>query len=213
MKQSMKWYIRICGFSALWAITVQNFALKAIISVNFPTLISFFAPFLAGTVAYVLLYKLLVGFYELKAWKWLLKSYNIDGIWYHEYRSKTDPKYIRRGVTHIKQDVWDINFDGRNYDTDLNVSSRTMWHDTAVDLQDQGRLVVAYIAHRHDEASPEDPNIGKEGVLHIQIIKDDKRRPCRLIGIFQDSWPSKRRGVLTWLRKTEWSDEFEEKGL
>jgi hypothetical protein len=211
MKPFLKWYTRICGFSAVAAITIQNFILSNLSVLQLPKWLAYGVPFIAATAIYVSLYNFLIWIYETKGWKWVLKQYDISGTWYHEYQSATDPAYIRRRVTYIDQGIWHISLDGRNYDQGLNPASRTMWNSTSVALEQEGRLTGAYAAHRPDQTNPEDPNIEKTGVLSIKIVKNDKGQPCRLVDIFQDSWPSRRRGTLTWRRKTEWSEELEKK--
>ena len=211
MKPFSKWYARICGFAAVSAIAVQSFILNNLSILQLPKWLSFIIPFVAATTIYAMLYNALVSIYELKGWKWVLRQYDVSGIWYHEYHSSTDSAYVRRGITFIDQGIWHIGLNGRNYDGDLNPATRTIWNSTSVALEPEGRLIGAYVAHRPDQTSSEDPSIEKTGVLSITIVKDDKGKPCRLVGIFQDSWPSKRRGTLTWKRKTEWSENLEEK--
>ena len=143
----------------------------------------------------------------------MLKEYDISGKWYHEYRSAADKSYIRRGITCVNQGVWNISFNGRNYDIELNPLSLTMWNSTAVMLEDKTRLVIAYVAHRHDQRNPTDQHIEKTGILTLTIVRDEKNYAVRMTGIFQDSWPSKRRGTITWWKNTDWSQDIEQKEL
>ena len=213
MKPFNEWYVAICTFSAIAAITVQNFILKHFYDTNSGDLIKFVIPLLTASVAYVLLYKGLVMFFEKKAWKWFLKEYNLEGRWYHEYASESDPDYVRRGATEVKQDLWKMNFNGRNYDKELNIQTRTMWTQTAVDFKDDDNLVVAYSAHKPNLESSDTVTTYKEGLIKVTIIRDDNNVPCRMVGVFKDSHPSNRSGVLTWWRETEWSKDFENSKL
>ncbi|WP_417917097.1 hypothetical protein [Candidatus Electronema sp. JC] len=209
MRPFVKWYARACNFSALFAITVQSFTIKNLTALQLPKWLAYAIPFLAATTTYMLLYNLLIWFYERKGWKLLLKEYNISGKWYHEYRSPADASYIRRGITNISQGVWHISFNGKNYDVDLNPLSRTMWKSTAVTLEDDGRLVIAYEARRSDQRNPVDTSVQKEGILTVTIDRDEKNYAVTMTGIFQDAWPSKRRGTITWWKNTDWSQEID----
>ncbi len=213
MSPFVKWYARACNFSALIAITVQSFVVKNITAWQLPNWLNHAIPFLAATTAYILLYELLISFYERRGWKLILKEYNISGNWYHEYRSPADESYIRRGVTYIKQDVWNISLNGLNYDIDFNPLSKTVWNSTSVTLENEDRLVIAYEARRTDKRNPTDTNIQKEGILTVTIIRDKKNYIVKMTGIFQDAWPSKRRGSITWCRNRDWSQEIEHQQL
>jgi hypothetical protein len=213
MRPFVAWYTRICLFSALAAVVVQNFAITNLATLQLPRWLAQAAPFLAATAIYFLLYKSLMWLYEWKGWKIVLKGYDISGIWYQEYLSPTDPSYIRHGITVVDQGIWHLTFNGRNYDTGLNRESLTLWNSTAVSLEDGARLIVAYTAHRCDQPNDQDPHIEKTGILLITVIRDEHGRPCRMTGIFEDTSPSKRRGSITWWRKTEWSGTLEGKEL
>lgn len=213
MKPFVAWYTRICLFSALVAVVVQNFAVTSLATLHLPRWLTQLAPFLAATATYFLLYKSLMSLYEWRGWKLVLKGYNISGIWYQEYLSPSDPTYVRHGVTFVDQGIWHLTFNGRNYDPGLKRESLTLWNSTAVALEDDARLVISYVAHRCDQPNKRDPILEKTGILLITVIRDEKGRPSRMTGIFEDTAPSNRRGSITWWRKTEWSGSLEAKGL
>jgi hypothetical protein len=213
MRPFVNWYTRICLLSALGAIVVQNVILTNLPSLQSVKWLGRFTPALAATGIYFLLYRSLIWLYELRGWRLVLKKYDISGIWYHEYLSPTDPSYVRHGITVVDQGVWHLTFNGRNYDVTLTRESLTLWNSTAVALENNARLVVAYTAHRCDQTRERDPHIEKTGILLIDVIRDGNGRPCRMIGIYEDTSPSERRGAITWHRETEWSQSIREKKL
>ena len=209
MEPFSKWYIRIQFISALTAITIQSIIIKNISPT--PKLPSFVYLILAASSTYYLLYRTLVFIYEKWAWKWLLKEYNINGTWYHEFRCASDPQYCRQGITIIRQKVLGIRINAVNYNPDRNIAFRTLWNDTSVTINEAGRLVISYVAHVYtyhippsDKKPPE-----KTGVIYLTIIHDNNKKPIRMDGIFHDSSPPFRRGTVTWWRNVEWKDSIE----
>jgi zinc transporter ZupT len=81
MKPFSKWYARICGFAAVSAIAVQSFILNNLSILQLPKWLNFIIPFVAATTVYATLYNVLVWIYELKGWKWVLRQYDVSGIW------------------------------------------------------------------------------------------------------------------------------------
>ena len=213
MRPFVNGYTQICLISALVALVVQNFTIACLAVLRLPTWLDLAVPFLTATTAYLSLYRSLMWLYERWGWKKILKGYDISGTWYQEYLSPSNQEYVRHGVTIIDQGIWHVTFNGRNYDPSLDPKSLTLWNSTAVALEPDGRLVVAYVAHRCGKPSREDPLVEKTGLLLVTIIKDKKGRPCRMTGIFEDTSPSNLRGSITWWRKTEWSGLLEQREL
>lgn len=209
MRPFIAWYMQICFFSALVALAVQDLVINNLNPLQIPDSLKQIVPFLMALSLYIFLYRVLMWLYEWKLWKVVLKKYDISGTWYHEYLSPADPSYVRYGVTIIDQGIWHVRFNSRNYDQDLDPKTLTLWNSTAVALENEAQLTVAYVAHRCDQPDRADPYIEKTGILMIDIVRDRTGRPCRMTGIFEDTSPSKRRGAIKWLRTTEWSNELE----
>ena len=212
MEPFIKWYIRAHFLSALFAITLQGVIFKSIFPKHeLPSIVYFI---LAASATYYIIYRSLVFCYEKWAWKWrwLLKEYNIDGTWYHEFRSAEDPNYCRIGCTIIKQKALSIHINAINYNRDFDIAFRTLWNETAVTIDKERRLIISYVAHTYTYGFP--PSFTKPpektGVIYVTIIHGKGKKPIRLDGIFHDSSPPFRRGTVTWWRKVEWQDKIEE---
>jgi len=210
MEPFIKWYIRAHFLSALSAITLQGLIFKSVFpNYELPDIVYFI---LTASATYYIIYRILVLCYEKWVWKWLLKEYNIDGTWYHEFKSAEFPDYCRVGCTLIKQEALSIHINAINYNKDFDISFRTLWNETAITINKKRRLVISYVAHTYTYGYP--PSFTKPpektGVIYVTIILGKGKKPIRMDGIFHDSSPPFRRGTATWWREVEWQNKLKE---
>jgi len=182
---------------------------------------------LATTVViYKFFYCSLVCLYEKKAWKWyfVLRKYDISGVWYHEFRDFQDKNYVRIGKTIIEQDALKLHINATNYDEDFDVSKRTIWNNTSSYIGENNKLIISYEAHvstyqsREEKNTLEEESIQKEknflspektGLMYIQIPSIGQEKATVLQGTFHDSCPPFRRGTITLWRDATWKIKIE----
>lgn len=207
MKPLLNGYFKISGFCVVIALFLQNWALKFLYDHNlWQSKPAFLIGVTGGLGAYYTLYKALVALYEFIGWKIVFRRYAIDGTWYHIIESKEEPDYIRYGRTDIQQGTFSLSIVGINYDVlengTLNRSTRSLWRSTAATIGDNGWLVFSYDVIR---ACGEE-NKKKSGLAEVHIYGSPFAYPDRLEGVFQDTYPSKRHGTITWQRTAKWAN-------
>lgn len=202
------WFARISWVSAVIAIVIQGFALRYLLNQSWVLTSSLIVGVLSATATYIVIYRLLVKSYELVLWKFLLRRLNIEGDWYHELVSDMEPDYRRLGLTTIHQTVWNCEITAVNYNPDFDRHSRTIWQSRAISMDESGRLILTFQAIRSSH-SEKDPLFFKEGIMYAHIEYDRRKRPIRIVGTFMDSFPSTKRGAITWMRNAKWKNQLQ----
>jgi hypothetical protein len=208
MKHLNKTYNLISGTSVIISITVQAIVFKLLISAGVPIHKTLFINLITASSIYIILYRILILYYEQIGWKLVLKRFNIEGVWYQEFVSKLKVGYIRRGRTVITQSCLTINMNAQNYDIDFDPASRTLWQSVALNIDETGYIILAFKARRAGHAI-HDSILDKDGLMYLQIELDNNNKPWRIIGEYADSVPSDNRGAVTFYRRPKWADEYD----
>lgn len=205
MKLFLSTYFKISGLCVFIMLFIESFILKCLFKMGYESVLpAFFVAVLSGTGIYFALYKLSCWIYQEYLWHYLFRSLDLHGTWYHEIRCQENPDYLRRGRTSIVQSFNEIQITGVNYNPDFEVSSRSIWYGTLVNINDNGQLVFTYHTTRAGKDKPQD----KTGQMSVVICLEPGKKPHRLEGVFRDSYPSELRGAITWERQASWQDSF-----
>lgn len=208
MKQLRRTYILITGASAVAAITVQSWVYGYLARHGTAVQHSFLINLLTAAGTYTAIYKLGVFLYQWKGWKIIHRQYLIEGKWYHELVSEAQAGYRRLGSTEVLQTFDSVSFNGQNYDPPPFVQGRhSQWSSRIAQIEEDGRVTVIYEVIRTGNR-PHGNSI-KEGLMYLQIDRDEHGRPFRLVGHYADSAPSKNRGAVTLLRAVPWAGAYE----
>jgi len=201
------WYKKFFVFSALVAITSQYWVYNIFLYSNINFQFSeFVIPALSTTSIYIFIQKFLIYIFEKFAWKIFLKKYVIYGTWYHVLQSEDG--YIRFGLTRITQTVESVYISAHNVNKEFDVKTLTLWNSNSVYLNENGRLLFSYKATRTTTFT-NDNIYDKEGIMDVQIYCDKQNHPYKMIGKFQDVFPSNKRGSIVWVRDVEWKSKLD----
>jgi hypothetical protein len=210
MTRLQRTYSWISGTSAILAITVQSLVFKWLNTKGLLVSTSQIIDLVTASILYILLYKGIILLYETYGWKMIHRNINIEGIWYHEFVSKAKPSYVRRGRSVIKQDFFSIEIKAQNYNIDFDPSTRTLWQSVALDIDDNGCIKLAFRADRAGSGIP-DPLWTKDGLMWLQLDPNKKNTATyRIIGDYADCYPSDYRGAVTFMRRPDWADSYDQ---